>query len=286
MEAPELSRASLRNFLNAVFKRKLQILLFFIVTFSFVAVGTFLTTPTYEANAQILVKRGIEGIYVPAKGSPSPVLSINREAQINTEIAILKSRSLAKKVVEALGSATIYPKIYSHNRSILSSIFGGSGDKKSPAEKVRMTLQKKLVVGANNKSNIITVSFKHTDPAIATGVIKILTDLYLDRHMDLYRENYKLLVTKFEESRIADPNYPEKIASVSLVEPVQVPLKPVSPRVMLNLVLGLLIGALGGLGLAFFLHYMDDSFETVEDVEAALKVPVLISVLDSKKEAA
>jgi capsular polysaccharide biosynthesis protein len=63
-----------------------------------------------------------------------------------------------------------------------------------------------------------------------------------------------------------------------------VPLKPVSPKVFLNLVLGLFLGALGALGLAFFLHYLDDSLETVEDVEHTLDVPVLISVPYSKKE--
>jgi capsular polysaccharide biosynthesis protein len=75
----------------------------------------------------------------------------------------------------------------------------------------------------------------------------------------------------------------EKIASVSLIEEVQIPLKPVSPKVLLNLVLGLFMGAMGGLGLAFFLHYLDDSLETVEDVEEHLQLPVLLSVAEEKR---
>jgi capsular polysaccharide biosynthesis protein len=67
----------------------------------------------------------------------------------------------------------------------------------------------------------------------------------------------------------------EKIASVSLIEPAQVPLKPVSPKKMLNLVLGLFLGALGGLGLAFFLEYLDDSLGEIDDIEEQLKLPVL-----------
>ena len=93
-----------------------------------------------------------------------------------------------------------------------------------------------------------------------------------------------MYLTKFEESRISDAMDSEKITSVNLIEPAQVPLKPVSPKKFLNLVLGLLLGALGGLGVAFFLHYMDDSLETVEDVEDALDVPVLISIPCNKKE--
>jgi capsular polysaccharide biosynthesis protein len=76
----------------------------------------------------------------------------------------------------------------------------------------------------------------------------------------------------------------QKMTSASLIEAAQVPLKPFSPRVFLNLVLGLLTGLLGGLCLAFFLHFLDDSLQSVEDVEDALEIPVLISIPYDKKE--
>jgi len=40
-------------------------------------------------------------------------------------------------------------------------------------------------------------------------------------------------------------------------------------------VLGLFLGALGGLGLAFFLEYLDDSLGEIDDVEEQLQLPVL-----------
>ena len=73
----------------------------------------------------------------------------------------------------------------------------------------------------------------------------------LQQSVDVDRQNYRLYLTKFEESRISDAMDSEKIAGVTLIEPAQVPLKPVSPKKMLNLVLGLFLGALGGLGLAY-----------------------------------
>ena len=108
METPEFSRASLRDFLRILFKRKTQILHFFLATFSTVAIGTFAIKPTDEAKAQILIKIGRESMYVPATGSGNPVISINREVQINSEIEILKGRSLIQDVVSFLGPATIY----------------------------------------------------------------------------------------------------------------------------------------------------------------------------------
>ena len=47
------------------------------------------------------------------------------------------------------------------------------------------------------------------------------------------------------------------------------------PRVSLNLTLGALVGIVVGLGLAFFIEYLDTSVKTMEDVESLLGVPVL-----------
>lgn len=47
------------------------------------------------------------------------------------------------------------------------------------------------------------------------------------------------------------------------------------PRVGLNLTLGALVGVVVGLGLAFFIEYLDTSVKTMEDVETLLGVPVL-----------
>src|SRR5207249_3895799 len=47
------------------------------------------------------------------------------------------------------------------------------------------------------------------------------------------------------------------------------------PRVGLNLTLGALVGLVVGLGLAFFIEYLDTSVKTMEDVESLLGLPVL-----------
>ena len=49
------------------------------------------------------------------------------------------------------------------------------------------------------------------------------------------RKNYQLYLKKFEEARISDAMDSEKITSVSVIENAQVPFKPVSPNVLLNL---------------------------------------------------
>ncbi len=50
---------------------------------------------------------------------------------------------------------------------------------------------------------------------------------------------------------------------------------PARPNVWLNMALGILVGLIVGIGLAFFIEYLDTSIKTLEDVEHLLNLPVL-----------
>ena len=193
MGASEFTRASLRDILNIIFKRKYQILLFFFVTFSTVVIGTLgilLYRPVYEAKAQILVKMGRESIYNPATGGTSPVLSISYEDQINSEIEILRSRYLSSEVVAFLGPSNIYPDdgFFSSLLSWLQKkISPWFQNKKTPTERALLQFQKNLKIQGIKRSNVIEISFKHIHPQIAALVVNTLANQYLDRHVEVHK---------------------------------------------------------------------------------------------------
>jgi Mrp family chromosome partitioning ATPase len=65
-------------------------------------------------------------------------------------------------------------------------------------------------------------------------------------------------------------------SAMVVIEDHAVPnLKPVRPNKPLNIALGVVIGLVVGVGLAFFIEYLDTSVKTIEDVERTLQVPVL-----------
>ncbi len=84
------------------------------------------------------------------------------------------------------------------------------------------------------------------------------------------------LYVKFKES------YSETKAGLELVKsPATIYAKaepegrPAKPNVAINLALGGILGMMFGLGLAFFLEYMDTTVKSLDDVEKFLGVPVL-----------
>jgi capsular exopolysaccharide synthesis family protein len=62
---------------------------------------------------------------------------------------------------------------------------------------------------------------------------------------------------------------------VEIMDPAKPGVRPVRPNKTLNIALGVIIGLIVGVGLAFFIEYLDTSVKTIDDVERALQSPVL-----------
>ena len=63
--------------------------------------------------------------------------------------------------------------------------------------------------------------------------------------------------------------------TVEIIEEAEAPERPSSPLVVLNIFLSVVLGLLAGMGLAFFVEYLDVSIKTVDEVEKYLGLPVL-----------
>lgn len=230
MDPPESSVVSLRNILNPIFKHKIEILLFFSAVVITVAIGTLRTQPVYEATAQVLVNMGRQNMYLPASGSMAPILDFKLERQMNTEIEILNSRSLAEKTLAALGPAIIYQsddnqdqgplkkfrqtigelidRLKGEVRRLLKLIFPEKRKARMPVdidEEYAAVLaalprfRKDLSIQAVEDSNLISVSFEHEDPYMAAKVVNKLAAIYFGHHLEVHKKPQS---TKFFQEQV------------------------------------------------------------------------------------
>ena len=87
------------------------------------------------------------------------------------------------------------------------------------------------------------------------------------------RDFHKLVQMKIASEEI-DLKTPTT-SMVTIIDQAKPGKSPVRPNKTLNIILGIVIGLMVGVGLAFFIEYLDTSVKTIDDVERALQSPVL-----------
>jgi capsular exopolysaccharide synthesis family protein len=105
------------------------------------------------------------------------------------------------------------------------------------------------------------------------------------RELSLIKRDYDQMTDRMAEYQAEHDRYfavYEKIAAAQgrEIKPVQIvqlasnPVAPYSPDVQLNMILAIVFGLLAGMGLAFFLEYMDDTVKTKEELQRITDVPL------------
>lgn len=97
----------------------------------------------------------------------------------------------------------------------------------------------------------------------------------LQRDVDTNRALYNALLQRYKEVGVAGGI---GTSPVSIVDHASVPSAPYKPRLMLNLLIGVVLGFLAGMGVAVVLEYISDTIKTREDVRKKLGIPCLGSI--------
>jgi uncharacterized protein involved in exopolysaccharide biosynthesis len=133
----------------------------------------FLLPPVYECTAKLLVRYVVERSTVDALDSSvkTPDSEAMNLIQNNSEVEILTSWDLVGQVAEAVG---------------VERLLKGSGGKDPKSEAVRSILRN-LRVTAVKETNIISASYRNTDPELAVRVLKELVSRYFGKHLEVHR---------------------------------------------------------------------------------------------------
>jgi capsular exopolysaccharide synthesis family protein len=99
----------------------------------------------------------------------------------------------------------------------------------------------------------------------------------LAREVDTNRQLYESVLQRMKEMGVTAGI---RSSNVVVIDEAIPPVKPSQPKTQLNLMLAALIGLVGGVGLAFFFEYLDNSLKTPEEIEHYLHLPNLGVVPD------
>ena len=96
--------------------------------------------------------------------------------------------------------------------------------------------------------------------------------------VDDYNRQKKIVDDEEVAAKVRERDVKAPITPVNIINPATLPSVPSSPKIPLNMAIGVVLGLIVGVGLAFFIEYLDTSVKTMDDVETMLGVPVLAIV--------
>ncbi len=180
---------TLRDVARICFRHQRLIVLTFCTILGALFVYVCARPRVYEAETEILVRRErADPIVTPVNNAP-PILTADvSEADLNSEVEILRSRDLLEKVVIACGldrqpAHSVVGGLV-HRLSMFSAERDGKGLSVPLAVRA---LEKKLKVDAIGKTNLVRVTYESQDPKLAADVLRSLTNFYLEKHLEVHR---------------------------------------------------------------------------------------------------
>jgi receptor protein-tyrosine kinase len=251
----------LRDYLKIVRARK-WLIIQAVVIVTAIAVGvSLLQAPSYEAEAKVLVTE--QSTRAQYFGSILPDLSSEPERGLDTQIELMQLRPLVAGVIEDLALDDDVEDLMEH-----------------------------VTVSSLGQTNLVTIGVTAGDPDEAAETANALANAFVDWSRELKRESIKAARDEVE-GQLAAATSPDERAlltqmivelriseeleggSGSIVELAVADPEAASPSPVRNGVLGLALGLLLGLAMAFLAENLDVRIKSLEDAEAIYGAPVL-----------
>jgi capsular exopolysaccharide synthesis family protein len=94
----------------------------------------------------------------------------------------------------------------------------------------------------------------------------------LVREKDVFEKIFKLLLDKREEMRVAELS---QLQDIIIVDPPYIPIKPIQPKRLLNMLIGLFLGGFIGIVSIFLVQLMKSRYIDLDYLEDELGMPIL-----------
>lgn len=101
----------------------------------------------------------------------------------------------------------------------------------------------------------------------------------LTREVDTNRQLYDSLLQRYKEIGVAGG---VGVNNITIIDKAKISRVPVKPNLVLNLLIGVALGLVCGIGLALMLDHLDDTIKSPEEMEKLLGLPVLGIIPNTK----
>ena len=128
---------------------------------------------------------------------------------------------------------------------------------------------------ARQRETLLTQALDQQKAETNQMAVKLVEYNILKREAEANKTLYEGLMTKLKETAIAQGL---RSSNIRVVDAAMIPSTPARPAKTRNVVLALLIGLVGGIGLALMREYMDNTVKTPDDVERLARLPSLAVV--------
>jgi capsular polysaccharide biosynthesis protein len=255
----------LRDYLEILWRNKTIVLITALVTLAVVAAGTVSTTPVFSTTTILRIATNTVGtgsysdfVYVerlmntyariatsrPVLDDLEKRLSLQRIPVIKVEI--LPNTELIQISVEdedpflALETANTLAALLVEQGKVLYS--GGRKSAQAILSEHLALTEQELILARNEVERLLAET-----PEDTLGIEDARRSLVLQQ------EIYGALLEQYEQSMVREAIRENMI---SIVEPAILPLTPARPRPLLNVILGITAGIIGGIGLAFLIDHL------------------------------
>ncbi|MCA9156788.1 MAG: hypothetical protein KDA72_00595 [Planctomycetales bacterium] len=128
------------------------------------------------------------------------------------------------------------------------------------------------------KANSLREQIADAKKLFQTQIESELRIATLQREVQLQDISYRKYTDNLEQAQIDHALEAARISNINVVQPATFIERPISPKILLNLIAGLFGGVVAAIGLAIFCDVIDHSLKTPEEIEEKLKLPLLVSI--------
>lgn len=192
---------NLAQYWRLLLKHRILIIATFVVSVVIGIAATFLMTPIYTASTTLQIDREAARVLETDDVAPRESM-IQGEEFFQTQYGLLRSRSLAQRVVESLGLANSDAFLEAMQVQPPASVNGRPVSAAQRMNAVIGVVQDNLGVKPVRASRLVGVSFDSPDPALSARVANAFAENFIQSNLDRKFES-SLYAREFLEERLA-----------------------------------------------------------------------------------